>query len=54
MLFVVAVIFVAAYISSEQVAAAVAATTTEDHIWSPGLSVTSISRYLLVFCKLFL
>ena len=36
------------------IVAAAASTTTKDHIWSPGVSVTSISRYLLVFYKLFL
>ena len=33
--------------------AVAAATTTKNHIWFPGVSVTSISRYLLVFYKLF-
>ena len=31
-----------------------AATATKDHIWSPGVSGASVSRYLLVFYKLFL
>ena len=30
------------------------ATATKDHIWSPGVGVASINRYLLVFYKLFL
>ena len=30
------------------------ATATKDHIWSPGVTVESISQYLFVFSKLFL
>ena len=31
-----------------------ATTAARHHIWSPGVSVASISQYLLVFYKLFL
>ena len=32
---------------------AAAATTARDHIWSPGVSGASVSRYLLVFINCF-
>ena len=46
-LFFVAAVVAAAWTSSKSVVAA--ATTARHHIWSPGVSVASISRYLLVF-----
>ena len=49
---VVAVVAVAST-SSEQVVTVAATTAARDHIWYPGVSVASISQYLLVFISYF-
>ena len=41
-------------VAAAAAAAAAAVTAAENHIWSPGVSLASISQYLQVFYKLFL
>ena len=48
------VVFVVVVVKSGQVVTTATATTTKNYIPSPGVGVASVSRYLLVFYKLFL